>query len=193
MTTDPSARAVDPRVERSRQVILEATLQLLGEVGYGALAVEAIATRAGVGKSTIYRHWCGKLDLVEDALATLKTTVLIPDAGTFRERLSTYLTEIAAALNDSTWSSCLPAMIDAAERDSDVREMHRSYTCGRREVLESFLKEGMAAGDLAEGTDVRILAEALIGPILARRLLLHEAYPLDEVGRIVDQLVGPTT
>lgn len=190
MTADPANTTVDPRVERSRRVILEATLELLGEVGYGALAVEAIATRAGVGKSTIYRHWGGKLDLVEDALATLKSTVLVPETGIFRERLTTYLAEIAAALNDSTWSSCLPAMIDAAERDDDVREMHRAYTCGRRGVLEAFLDEGVASGDLPQGTDVRILAEALIGPILARRLLLHEAYPVDEVGRIVDQLVG---
>src|SRR4029450_13783209 len=61
-----AARAVeevDPRVERSRRVILEATLGELGEVGYGTLTIEAVAARAGVGKSTIYRHWPGKLEL----------------------------------------------------------------------------------------------------------------------------------
>ena len=50
-------RAIDPRIERSRSIILEASLQELGEVGYGAFTIESVAARAGVGKSTIYRHW----------------------------------------------------------------------------------------------------------------------------------------
>src|SRR5205807_9252928 len=61
----------DPRIERSRRVILEAALAELGEAGYGALTIESVAPRAGVGKSTIYRHWSGKLTLVEDAFRTL--------------------------------------------------------------------------------------------------------------------------
>src|SRR4029453_14587855 len=71
--------ARDPRVERSRRVILGAVLDELGEVGYGALTIEAVAARAGVGKSTIYRHWPGKLELVEDAFRTLKAPVNVPE------------------------------------------------------------------------------------------------------------------
>jgi TetR/AcrR family transcriptional regulator, regulator of autoinduction and epiphytic fitness len=54
----------DPRVERSKQVILRAALAELGEVGYGAFTIESVAARAAVGKSTIYRHWSGKLALI---------------------------------------------------------------------------------------------------------------------------------
>ena len=46
----------DPRIARSRQVILAAALGELGDVGYGGFAIESVAARAGVGKSTIYRH-----------------------------------------------------------------------------------------------------------------------------------------
>src|SRR5262245_19919967 len=67
---------VDPRVERSRRVILEAVLEELGEVGYGPMTIERVAARAGVGKSTVYRHWPGKLELVEDAFRTLKAPVV---------------------------------------------------------------------------------------------------------------------
>ena len=69
---DAAAAEVDPRVERSRRVILSAALDLLGEVGYGGLTIEAVAHRAGVGKSTIYRHWPGTLEMLEDAIRTLK-------------------------------------------------------------------------------------------------------------------------
>ena len=69
----------DPRIERSRRVILEATLDELADGGYGALTVEGVARRANVGKATIYRHWDGKTDLVADAVATLKQMVQPPD------------------------------------------------------------------------------------------------------------------
>src|SRR5262245_16989843 len=79
--------SLDPRIERSRRVILEAALEELGAVGYGALTIEGVAARAGVGKSTIYRHWPGKLPLVEDAFRTLKAHAAIPESGPIRERI----------------------------------------------------------------------------------------------------------
>src|SRR5947207_78275 len=54
----------DPRIERSRMVILQAAVEELAEVGYGAFTIESVAARAGVGKSTIYRHWPDKLALL---------------------------------------------------------------------------------------------------------------------------------
>src|SRR5919109_3582311 len=101
--------AEDPRVGRSRRVILEAVLDELGVVGYGALTIEAVAARAGVGKSTIYRHWAGKLALVEDAFRTLKAQALVPESGTLRERIVAYLEEVAGLVVESTYSACMPA------------------------------------------------------------------------------------
>src|SRR4029453_6484424 len=116
--TAPGAAAeVDPRVERSRRVILGAVLDELGEVGYGALTIEAVAARAGVGKSTIYRHWPGKLELVEDAFRTLKASVTVPAEGTLRDRVIQLLEQVAFLIDQSTYSACMPALIDAAERD----------------------------------------------------------------------------
>jgi AcrR family transcriptional regulator len=85
----------DPRIERSRRVILEAVLEELGAVGYGSLTIEGVAARAGVGKSTIYRHWPGKLALVEDAFRTLKAQALIPDTGSLRDRMVAFLEQLA--------------------------------------------------------------------------------------------------
>src|SRR4029453_14500341 len=121
--TAPGAAAeVDPRVERSRRVILGAVLDELGEVGYGALTIEAVAARAGVGKSTIYRHWPGKLELVEDAFRTLKAPVEIPEDGSLRERVIAVVSQVACLVEQSTYSACMPALIEAAERDAQVRD-----------------------------------------------------------------------
>jgi len=181
----------DPRVERSRRVILEAVLEELGAVGYGALTIESVAARAGVGKSTIYRHWPGKLALVEDAFRTLKAAVQAPEGGTVRERVIALLEQVAGLIEESTYSACMPALIDAAERDAQVRDFHCRFSSERREVLVALLRDAVATGELPADADPELLADALVGPIMLRRLLLHE--PLDPklVPTLVDQVLPP--
>lgn len=180
---------IDPRVERSRRVILSAALDLFGEEGYGGLTIEAVAARAGVGKSTIYRHWSGKLGLIEDAIRTLKAPLPPPEEGSVRERVVGLLVQMATQLGDSTWSRCLPAMIDAAERDAEVLAIHRNIATERFKVLVDLLAEGVATREVPEGTDLALLAECLVGPIIVRRLLLHEPLDPAAVPALVDQVL----
>ncbi len=185
------ALEIDPRVERSRRVILSAALDLFGEAGYGGFTIEAVAARAGVGKSTIYRHWCGKLDLIEDAIRTLKAPLQPPNEGTVRQRITVLLADIAGQLADSTWSRCLPAIIDAAERDPEVLAIHKRLAAERRQVMVDLLAEGVAAGEIAAATDLALLGECLVGPIIVRRLLLHEPLDPAAVPSLVEQVLGP--
>jgi TetR/AcrR family transcriptional regulator of autoinduction and epiphytic fitness len=179
----------DPRVERSRRVILEAVLDELGEVGYGALTIEAVAARAGVGKSTIYRHWEGKLALVEDAFRTLKAPVVVPESGTFRDRVVGVIEQVACLVEQSTYSSCMPALIEAAERDPQVRDFHCRFSAERRAVLVGLLRDAVDDGDLPPATDPELLADALVGSILLRRLMLHQPFDPSLVPELVDQLL----
>jgi TetR/AcrR family transcriptional regulator, regulator of autoinduction and epiphytic fitness len=186
----PEALAeADPRVERSRRVILEAVLDELGAVGYGALTIEGVAARAGVGKSTIYRHWAGKLALVEDAFRTLKAPVRVPEEGTLRERVTEVLGQVACMVEESTYSACMPALIEAAEHDPQVRDLHRRFSAERRAVVVELLADAVENGELPPDTDPGLLGDALVGPILLRRLMLFE--PLDPaiVPKLVDQLL----
>ena len=180
---------LDPRVERSRRVILEAVLEELGEVGYGAFSIEGVATRAGVGKSTIYRHWGGKLELVEDAFHTLKAQAHVPEDGSFRDRLVSYLEQVASFVAESTYSTCMPALIDAAERDPNVRAFHTRFAAERRAVLVDLLGEGVKAGDLPPSSDPELLADALLGPIVLRRLMFGEPCAVSEVPSLVAQIL----
>ena len=77
-----------PRSVDADRAIVQATLEMLADEGYHALSVEAVASRAGVGKATIYRRWAGKRELVADALATLNDTMqeLPPPAPDARSR-----------------------------------------------------------------------------------------------------------
>src|SRR5438552_831474 len=106
----------DPRVERSRMVILRAAVEEMAEVGYGGVTIESIAARAGVGKSTIYRHWPDKLAVIADAFETFHEQ-MVPDLGELPagESLALLLRHVAEVVVDSTWSRCIPALIEGAE------------------------------------------------------------------------------
>jgi TetR/AcrR family transcriptional regulator of autoinduction and epiphytic fitness len=181
--------ARDPRIERSRRVILEAALEELGDVGYGSLTIESVAARAGVGKSTIYRHWPGKLALVEDAFRTLKAQALVPESGSLRERVTEFLQQVARLVEESTYSACMPALIEAAERDPQVRAFHCEFSAERRAVLVDVLRDATDAGELPSNADPELLADALVGPIVMRRLMFFEPFDPDMVPALVDQIL----
>jgi AcrR family transcriptional regulator len=177
---------VDPRVERSRRVILEATLDELGEIGYGAMTIESVARRAGVGKATIYRHWQGKLDLLADALETMKRPLPPPTEGSARERIVALLEALVDTLGESRWSRCMPALIDAAARDETVQRFHRQFVAARRQVMVGLIVEGIDAGELAADLDPVLTSELLAGPIFYRRLMTGEPFPPSLARQIVD-------
>ena len=85
----------DPRIERTRRLVLEATVAHLAEFGYGAVTIEAVAARSGVAKSTIYRHWPGRVELIRDAFHELKAPHAPPAEGDVREQVVTVLENLA--------------------------------------------------------------------------------------------------
>ncbi|WP_040491880.1 TetR/AcrR family transcriptional regulator [Ilumatobacter nonamiensis] len=187
-----TSRSVDPRVERSRQLICSAAIDEMAEVGYGAMTIESIAKRAGVGKATVYRHWDGKLDLVESALDLVKADMVVPADGSTRDRLVVMLTWLAEFLaGDSSASACLPALVSAAQYDDSVRDFHHRFGAERRQAFIDVIDEGCATGEIDPSLDARLVAETLVGPLFHRRMFTPDPYPPDEVAAIVD-LVLPT-
>lgn len=193
-TATSAAELVDPRVDRSRRVIREAAIAELAEIGYGRFTIESVARRAGVGKSTVYRHWGGKLSLIADALETLNQQP-VPEAGegTARERVERLLNHLAEILLHSTFSACVPALIDAAERDPTVRDFYHGYSARRRQTLVSVIADGVAAGDFPAGLDPELASLALVGPIFYRRLMTREPFDPALVPVLVDNVLGMRT
>jgi len=103
------------------------------------------------------------------------------------------LQQAASNVADSAWSTCLPAMIDAAERDPELKAIHRGLALERRQVLMDVLADGVACGEVSPERDLALLADCLIGPIMVRRLLLHERFGPEEVPALVDQLLAPVS
>lgn len=181
---------LDPRVERSRAAILDATLFELAEVGYGDLTVEGVAHRANVSKATIYRHWSGKLDLVADAIAQLKETPQPPDTDDHHERIVGFFESVAEHLANSRYASCIPAILEASLRDDDLREFHIKSSRAKQEFAAGILDEAVAAGELVADVDTMLLAERIVAPIFLRKLMAAEPFPVSEVRQHVDDVLA---
>jgi AcrR family transcriptional regulator len=189
--TTRAGERTDPRVERSRQVILQAALDELGEGGYGTFKIESVATRAGVGKSTIYRHWPDKLALIADAFETFHFQ-MVPstDTGSPRERVESLVRHVAQVFVDSTFSICIPALIEGAERDPRLRGFHHQYSAERRQSLIDVIAEGISAGDFPPHLDPELAALALLGPIIYCRLMSSEPFNPERAAGLVGTVLG---
>lgn len=187
-----AAAHVDPRIERSRRIIREAALVELAETGYGGFTIEGVASRAGVGKSTVYRHWGSKIALIADALETLNEQ---PAAdlgdGTARERVERLLRHLAEVLVDSTFAACVPALVDAAERDPAVRDFHHAYSARRRQTLADTIATGVASGEFPTDLDPDLASLALAGPLFYRRLMTGEPLNPALIPDLIAMVLGP--
>jgi AcrR family transcriptional regulator len=194
MFVPAATRDPDPRLERSRRAVLDAALESLVETSFGELTVEAIATRSGVAKSTIYRHWPGGLaELVHDAFHELEPPGVVPTEGSVRDRVTSLLEQLAGTVHLSRWSLCLPALIEAAERDPVTRELQRTMSERGRSRIVDLLDEGVRDGELPKGLDTELVAEALAGPIVLRRLFSLDPLEPSRVRGLVDQVLGPSS
>jgi TetR/AcrR family transcriptional regulator, regulator of autoinduction and epiphytic fitness len=174
-------------------VICRAALEEFAHVGCAGFRMEAVAARAGVGRSTVYRHWPDKAALIADALETLNVQ---PDpdrelvAGTARQRVELLLTHLATALTDSPVSSCIPALIHATENDSAIREFFHAYSAQRRERLTHTIAAGVADGQFPARIDPEAASAALSGAVFYRRLMTSDASDSDFIARLIDTVLG---
>lgn len=171
MTAVPAAAAPRWRSRRAESAILDSTLALLAEVGFGGLTIDGIAARAGVGKATIYRHWSSKAEVAVVAFKAFVPPLDDPDTGVFAEDVRALLGQIVDGLRKSPLASILPSLVDAAERDPEIERLFKEFGAGRRAVFRSVLRRAAERGELRPGLDHDVVIDLLIGPVFTRRLV----------------------
>ncbi|WP_219418429.1 TetR/AcrR family transcriptional regulator [Pseudonocardia nigra] len=193
-TPDPSRRS-----ERSRRAILTAAADLVHEVGYRKLTIEAIAARAGVGKQTIYRWWPSKGAVVLDAFLAAASQgpegLALPDTGDVRADMRGVLRAIVAELADPRLSATSRALTIDMQGDPDLADGMLERLLGPQfAAIADRLRSAQAAGQLRPDVDMSVAIEMFIGPPYHRWLLqtgpLTEAYA-DTVTDLALRALGP--
>ncbi len=180
------APSTDPRVALSRERVLSATLELLTESGLGGLTIEDVSTRSGVAKTTIYRHWTNRNSIIVDAcLRMTDEDEDPPDTGSLEGDLRAILTELADLLATAKWSSIMPSIIDAAERELEMAEVHSRLQVRHAAPMRAALERAVERGQISPDADTSAMASALRGPLYFRRWFTRE--PID--GPFIDLVV----
>ncbi len=171
---------LDPRVARTRNVVMAATTELLAEVGFERICIDAIAERSGVARSTIYRNWPDRATLLAEAFRQLcpKTPADIEPSGTLGGDLEALAALLVTQLTSDDWSHSVPSLIGAAIHDPSIRSLTSSFSRERREQARKILERAAERGEIGRPGEIDSALERFVGPFFFRRLMSHE--PLDD-------------
>ncbi|MET8612597.1 TetR/AcrR family transcriptional regulator [Streptomyces misionensis] len=131
----PASRPGRPRSAAADAAILAATREALVELGWSKLTLQDVATRAGVAKTTLYRRWAGKNQLVVDAVAELFDELRLPDRGSLAADIEGVVLQFAALLDRPECRSGLMAVVAESTRDDLLRERIRASIVERQKRL----------------------------------------------------------
>jgi len=172
-------------------VLRQVALELLAEVGYDRLTIDAVAARARAGKPTIYRRWPGKAELVVDALNSLKGASTVPATGSLREDLYA----VAASLTDKEGrfgTRLTVGMLNALTRDAELREVfEEKFVLPRLGVFRAVFDRAVARGEMSSAHDLDLLAR-LLPAFALQQLVVTGEMPTPAFARtIMDQILYP--
>jgi AcrR family transcriptional regulator len=182
-----------PRSARADRAILDATVDLFVEQGYQGMSIEAVAARAGVGKTTIYRRWPSKEDLVVDAIEELIFDVQPKDTGSLRDDLVDLLVQLQTVLTSTRAGEVFPRMLPEVAAASPLgRAWLEKVIQPRFAMLGSMLRRAVDRGELPDGVDLEVARGMLVGPLIFWKLMrrLPRKGARERAERIVDGLLG---
>ena len=181
-----TGRTGRPRSAEADSAILDATRAALVELGWSKLTMGDVATRAGVAKTTLYRRWTNKSELVVDAVAVLFDELELPDLGSLEADVRGVVLQFAALLERPEARTALMAVVAESTRDEALRGRIRTAIVERQKLL---VLEGraraQARGELPYEADEETAArnadlifDVIAGAVVHR--LLVSAEPVDE-------------
>jgi AcrR family transcriptional regulator len=155
-----------PRSIHADQAILQATLDLLAEVGYESMSIEAIASRAGVGKTTIYRRYTSKEELVADAIESLRDDLAIPDTGSFWGDMDILIKNAAKKIDSPLGRQTLALIVSTASSNPQFAEVYwTKYTKLRREAFSKILERAKSRDEIHKDADVDLIIDLVSGSL----------------------------
>ena len=160
--------------------IRNAVMNELAEVGYGRLSIEAVARRAGVGKTAIYRRWGNKLEMVLEIVSDVAgRSVPLPDTGTFAGDLQLIMMIVRRALQHRIASQIIPDLMAEAARNPQIAEtLQKALHTHQQAVGDKLVGQAVSRGELPEGTDPQIAVDLILGPLYWR--LAVSRTPIDD-------------
>jgi AcrR family transcriptional regulator len=199
--TNASRAKGRPRSAAADLAILDATREALAELGWGGLTMGHVATRAKVAKTTLYRRWPSKNELVVDAVASLFDELVMPDLGNLRADIEAVVTQFADLLARPETQAALLALFAEGTRDPLLhRRIREAIVDPQKHLVRQGRAAAQARGELGPDTDaesareeVDIIFDTIAGTVEHRVLVSGEPITPEWTRRFTDLLLGPLT
>ncbi len=178
---------MDPRVARTRATVLRTATDLLVDGGPSAVTVEAIVARSGVAKSTIYRHWETRDDVLLEVIESCAPRISPPEASLlFEDSLRALVAEIRRTLNDPDWARVLPALLALRHQEHGIAALEQRLEKRQERAMEVVLERGLAEGRLHGDVDLDRATAVIVGPLLFAALMGKPEVDEDFCENVVD-------
>ncbi len=156
-----------PRSAKSHQAMLKATLEILAEVGFDVMSIEAIAARAGVGKTTIYRRYSSKAELVADAIESMREEVVIPDRGKLASDIDALIKNAAQITLTPLGRQTVAMIISSASSNPEFAQIYwTKYLQPRRQAFDIVIERAKARGEVQKNLDSGLVFDTMSGIML---------------------------
>jgi len=179
----------DRRVSRTKEIVLSAALEILISEGHEGVTPLAISEKTGVARSTIYRHWPTKYDILFECMSFKTPALEVYDTGEIRADLILQLTHLRMMLERSPISPIFGTLIERTERDPEFAAMHAEYERRGTDRLLEVLKNAVSRGDLRPDVDLDTAAASLGGPLFYLRLMARQPISDHFIAETVDRFL----
>jgi AcrR family transcriptional regulator len=162
------------RSEAADAAILDATIEVLAERGYGGLSVAEVISRAGVSSATLYRRWENKEQLVVAAVATLVPVAEDTDTGSLDGDVAVFLRNIAASIAQRHEVVHDALTVEARHNESLAASLRTRFLAPRLDQLGGILGRAKRRGELTSAPSVEVAMSLIAGPLYHRANVLNE-------------------
>jgi AcrR family transcriptional regulator len=178
------------RSQEAQDAALAAAVEILEDSGYAAVTMEGVAARSGVAKSTVYRWWSSKGDLVMEAYGRLVAQRMPSvDSGSLIEDLTALLTELYRVVEYPARVRALRGLMAEAQLDPAFAEAFRGWVQDRRQIVAAMLQRAVQRGELPAELDREYVTDLVFGPFWYRLLVGHAALDPAAAPRHVQQIL----
>jgi len=195
MSTSPSTTAsdpVDPRIERTRAAIMDAAAELIMSDGPTEITHVNVAAAANVSRTTVYKHYPTRADLLRSTVEATGKTVPDPAdfTGDIRADLEIFFADLVADLVDDQRAPMIATMMERALHDRTFASVRDDLIGDFEPAFRQLVDHGVASGQLRAGIDVSLAMASIAGAFLFLRFMSPHGFDAAAAGRIFDEFVA---
>lgn len=170
--------------------MLQAAFAVIGDAGFGGATIDAIAQRSGVARSTIYRHWPDRWDLLIESMAHMVGSVESVTTGEIRTDLAALAMQVGTVLSSGPMGSVIASMLLEARRDDQLDELRARFVDQRKREAGALVAGAIERGELPPDTDPLAVGIELVAQVFFRAMILRQPVDIPWVEALVDGMLA---